>query len=821
MITRTLRASEGACRQAPAAQQRRRHALPHAQQRRCRRVLPRAAAADGGEPVPGALVLEADGVLLDVHMEGHRVAFNRAFHELGYDCASFSAAVYHDLLGKGDGTGEGLVSCYYNTVGWPSFLPTSEQARAAAAGGAPAAGAGRLPGPAARGLTAAPRRLRRRAAAQAVFAGKVCALKQQQLQKMLAANEVKLRDGVARVLCDAVAAGARLALVAHTASEPADDVVGCILRQLPPDVAAAATVYSAAPQEQQGDRDGDGGGAGSLDSRVAAAKQRGAQEFVAAMSSALPGGKAAGVPLGVAGLAAGSSPAASPAWLAAVAATLGVPVRDTVVVASGGALVSAAAAAGMVAVAVPRSMAAAATYPGAAARFEAMCVAAAGSVAVGERLQRAAAVPGAAPSPVPGDCAPPPAVAPGWAPAGSGGGTGGTGTGTSSGSGSSSSSGSGSGSGSGAAASAPGGDATTATAPTTASLGPLLVLSPRELEDEFWRSDATARLLFGVDLAACALALPNSVAGALRLPRGMPQHVLAAPGVRAVLAFMFGGFLGLAALPLVLMAVRRRQYTSHRHALILSSRLFRLLASLALVHPATLVGFLTQANLVRTAAAGGSPLRALLLNSLQPTFFFFMQAHLLLPLRVVVPVQLASFAGASLWAAMFPCWLPLPGAPGSGGGAAELLLAPVPAERAAELQALAERWCARLGGMMSWIGAVAGLPAPARARGGTCAGAAAFQMLHLATAAVLLVAVPVGSVYALERHLKLRFLCARRVALACAPRGRCCWWALALCLGLYAAQLPWLVSRALLHSFGAVDCAPLAAAATAAAGAGA
>jgi hypothetical protein len=27
----------------------------------------------------------------------------------------------------GDGTGEGLVSAYYQTVGWPTFLPTAEQ----------------------------------------------------------------------------------------------------------------------------------------------------------------------------------------------------------------------------------------------------------------------------------------------------------------------------------------------------------------------------------------------------------------------------------------------------------------------------------------------------------------------------------------------------------------------------------------------------------------------------------------------------------------------------------------------------------------------
>lgn len=57
-------------------------------------------------------------------------------------------------------------------------------------------------------------------------------------------------------------------------------------------------------------------------------------------------------------------------WLAAVAATLGAPVPRCVVVASSGALVSAAAQAGMVAVAMPRRGALAASYPDAAAKFE-------------------------------------------------------------------------------------------------------------------------------------------------------------------------------------------------------------------------------------------------------------------------------------------------------------------------------------------------------------------------------------------------------------------------------------------------------------------
>lgn len=60
----------------------------------------------------------------------------------------------------------------------------------------------------------------------------------------------------------------------------------------------------------------------------------------------------------------------TPEWLAAVAATLGVPASRCLVVASSGSVVRAAAEAGMVAVGMPRQGALAATYELAAAKFE-------------------------------------------------------------------------------------------------------------------------------------------------------------------------------------------------------------------------------------------------------------------------------------------------------------------------------------------------------------------------------------------------------------------------------------------------------------------
>jgi hypothetical protein len=82
----------------------------------------------------GLLLLETDGVCIDTHMDAHRVAFNKALADLGYDasevglkgggwplqslfrapsllllyiqCAQFTPPIYTDLLAGGDGTAE-------------------------------------------------------------------------------------------------------------------------------------------------------------------------------------------------------------------------------------------------------------------------------------------------------------------------------------------------------------------------------------------------------------------------------------------------------------------------------------------------------------------------------------------------------------------------------------------------------------------------------------------------------------------------------------------------------------------------------------------
>jgi hypothetical protein len=49
----------------------------------------------------------------------------RAFARLGFECTSWPLHLYADLMRSGDGTAEAMVERYFDTVGWPMFLPTA------------------------------------------------------------------------------------------------------------------------------------------------------------------------------------------------------------------------------------------------------------------------------------------------------------------------------------------------------------------------------------------------------------------------------------------------------------------------------------------------------------------------------------------------------------------------------------------------------------------------------------------------------------------------------------------------------------------------
>ncbi|XP_068655069.1 CBBY-like protein [Aristolochia californica] len=74
-----------------------------------------------------AVLLEVEGVLLDVYRSGNREAFNIAFQKLGLDCANWTDPIYLDLARKAGGDEERMLMLFFNRIGWPTSLPTTEK----------------------------------------------------------------------------------------------------------------------------------------------------------------------------------------------------------------------------------------------------------------------------------------------------------------------------------------------------------------------------------------------------------------------------------------------------------------------------------------------------------------------------------------------------------------------------------------------------------------------------------------------------------------------------------------------------------------------
>jgi hypothetical protein len=121
------------------------------------------------------MIFELDSVGVDLHMDGHRVAFNKAFCDFGFDCANFTPHVYNDLLICSEGSAAGMVHKYFDVVGWPLTVATNEKD---------------------------------------LFVSKIVESKEKMLTRMLKKNEVPLRPGFAEVLEAAVESGAVVAAVA-------------------------------------------------------------------------------------------------------------------------------------------------------------------------------------------------------------------------------------------------------------------------------------------------------------------------------------------------------------------------------------------------------------------------------------------------------------------------------------------------------------------------------------------------------------------------------------------------------------------------------
>ncbi|GER48927.1 haloacid dehalogenase-like hydrolase superfamily protein [Striga asiatica] len=74
-----------------------------------------------------SVLLEVEGVLMDVYRLGNRQAFNVAFRKLGLDCANWTEPVYVDLVRKSAGDEERMLVLYFNRIGWPTAVATNEK----------------------------------------------------------------------------------------------------------------------------------------------------------------------------------------------------------------------------------------------------------------------------------------------------------------------------------------------------------------------------------------------------------------------------------------------------------------------------------------------------------------------------------------------------------------------------------------------------------------------------------------------------------------------------------------------------------------------
>ncbi|KAK3137093.1 hypothetical protein QOZ80_5BG0447780 [Eleusine coracana subsp. coracana] len=74
-----------------------------------------------------AVLMEVEGVLADVYRFGNRQAFNVAFQSLGLDCANWTEPIYADLVRKSGGDEERMLVLFFDRIGWPTSLPTSEK----------------------------------------------------------------------------------------------------------------------------------------------------------------------------------------------------------------------------------------------------------------------------------------------------------------------------------------------------------------------------------------------------------------------------------------------------------------------------------------------------------------------------------------------------------------------------------------------------------------------------------------------------------------------------------------------------------------------
>jgi len=122
-----------------------------------------------------ALIFDCDGVLVDTEKDGHRVAFNRAFADLGLD-VEWDVALYGELLRIAGG--KERIKHYFGSAGWPGAAGADHEA----------------------------------------FVAKLHKHKTAVFTEIIASGELPLRPGIARIVDAAAGAGIRLGVC--TTSNP-------------------------------------------------------------------------------------------------------------------------------------------------------------------------------------------------------------------------------------------------------------------------------------------------------------------------------------------------------------------------------------------------------------------------------------------------------------------------------------------------------------------------------------------------------------------------------------------------------------------------
>ncbi|DBB09328.1 TPA: hypothetical protein ACH3X3_007907 [Trebouxia sp. C0006] len=300
----------------------------------------RAQSSSIGHPHTYGLMIEVDGVLVDIHKDCHRVAFNQAFEELGLDCVAWNPSVYHDLLRSGDGTAEGIVAAYFGMVGWPMMLPSKE----------------RRP-----------------------FAGKVHELKKKHLNNMVMDGKLPLRPGIADFIDTALEKDTAVGLVAGTCSIPEEQIMTAALFALGEERSEKLHTFVCNPQKESQDSEGqqDSFDGLSLEQGMAAARARMKRDEAAAFVRTIKGPQWGGAESTVAvnvdpGMLAAMQRATliSPAWLAACTSTMGTSLNSMAVLAANNNTMQAAQGAGMLSVAVPPALSARGRFPAAQVTFD-------------------------------------------------------------------------------------------------------------------------------------------------------------------------------------------------------------------------------------------------------------------------------------------------------------------------------------------------------------------------------------------------------------------------------------------------------------------